>query len=43
MKKLFLVLALVAAYGVSMAMSGADINSVNTAADWVKRNSTKEI
>lgn len=29
MKKLFLVLALVAAYGVSMAMSGADINTVN--------------
>ena len=29
MKKVLLVLALVAAYGVSMAMSGADINSVN--------------
>lgn len=29
MKKLFLVFALVAAYGVSMAMSGSDVNSVN--------------
>jgi flagellar biosynthesis/type III secretory pathway protein FliH len=30
MKKVFLVLALVATYGVSMAMSGSDMKSVNT-------------